>query len=130
MKKFKILPPRKKASNRSLNRALERERKQRSSAAIQELRTYLPKKFLIDILNKLKVKTCTTDYNTCHFPQHLILEAIVEYISELHDIKEQQKVGSFTENILNEVGMKGPNKKNIQFNNVEVQTESSSNTVQ
>ena len=37
----------------------------------------------------------------------------MEYISELHDIKEQQKVGSFTENILNEVVIKGPNTKRI-----------------
>ena len=92
-----------KAANRDLNRQLERDRKQRSAAAIDELRTYLPRSLMLDILAKLKVKTCSTDFSTCRFPQHLILEAVVEYVSDLHDIREKEN--------------------STQYANVEVQTD-------
>ena len=65
--------------------------------------------------------------------QHLILEALVEYISELHDLKEQQKVGSFVKKLFEiSIGeaQRTQYKQNIQFNNVEVQTESNLTSVQ
>lgn len=74
-----------KIENREKNRTLERERKKRLTTAVEELQSQLPSQYVVEILSKLNIKTPKKDYR---LPQYLILEAVVEYISEIQESRE------------------------------------------